>query len=388
MAVIPAHGHINPSLAVVKELVARGHRVTYLSGSAVAEVVATTGAEFFSYDSVIQTTENPEGSDPFELMDVYLDDGMAMLERLREIYEDDRPDLFLYDIAGYAARILADSWGIPTLQLSPTFVVSKGQEEQMRAGHEAVRQDPRGAAHLDRFDKWLSDNGASYDPIGLMNEPDRSVVLISSVLQPLAELVDKDRYTFVGPCFGDRSHQGDWQRADRTRKLLYISLGTWVELPEGFARACLDAFRYQPDWNVVLQAGSRAEEFLAGDVPDNVEIRSWSPQFRLLAEADAFVTHGGPASVQEGIYHGVPMVAVPQANDQFTIADRLVELGVGRRLDTADVTAEALRAAVLGLLDDPGVAERLESASARMRSEGGTEKAVALIEKRLAERTP
>ena len=42
---IAAHGHVNPSLEVIRELVARGHRVTYAIPPAFAEKVAETGAE-------------------------------------------------------------------------------------------------------------------------------------------------------------------------------------------------------------------------------------------------------------------------------------------------------------------------------------------------------
>jgi macrolide glycosyltransferase len=37
---IAAHGHVNPSLEVIRELVARGHRVTYAVPPLFAEKVA------------------------------------------------------------------------------------------------------------------------------------------------------------------------------------------------------------------------------------------------------------------------------------------------------------------------------------------------------------
>ena len=45
MFCIAAHGHVNPSLEVVRELVARGHRVTYAIPHAFAELVARPGRE-------------------------------------------------------------------------------------------------------------------------------------------------------------------------------------------------------------------------------------------------------------------------------------------------------------------------------------------------------
>jgi UDP-N-acetylglucosamine:LPS N-acetylglucosamine transferase len=72
-----------------------------------------------------------------------------------------------------------------------------------------------------------------------------------------------------------------------------------------------------------------------------------------------FVTHAGMGGCSEGLWHGVPMVAVPQTVDQFANADRLVELGVARRLD-ADATPDELRAAVVTLESAPEVVARLQ----------------------------
>ena len=47
---IPAHGHTNPTLAVVKELVSRGHQVVYYSYKDFREKIEEAGAKFVSCD--------------------------------------------------------------------------------------------------------------------------------------------------------------------------------------------------------------------------------------------------------------------------------------------------------------------------------------------------
>jgi hypothetical protein len=69
-----------------------------------------------------------------------------MLPQLRGAFEEDRPDLFLYDIAGGPARILAMQWGIPASQLSPTYVAWEGYEEDMKEFTDGLKADPRGEA--------------------------------------------------------------------------------------------------------------------------------------------------------------------------------------------------------------------------------------------------
>lgn len=62
MVSIPAPGHVNPSLEVIRELVARGHRVTYANDPSMGDVIAATGAELKPYRSTLPKT-NIEGAD-------------------------------------------------------------------------------------------------------------------------------------------------------------------------------------------------------------------------------------------------------------------------------------------------------------------------------------
>ena len=48
---IPAHGHTNPTLAVVRELTARGHTVRYYTTEAFRAKVETAGAVFVPFDA-------------------------------------------------------------------------------------------------------------------------------------------------------------------------------------------------------------------------------------------------------------------------------------------------------------------------------------------------
>ena len=47
---IPAHGHTNPTLGVVRELIARGHEVWYYSYKIMQEKIESTGAKFVACD--------------------------------------------------------------------------------------------------------------------------------------------------------------------------------------------------------------------------------------------------------------------------------------------------------------------------------------------------
>lgn len=384
---IAAHGHVNPSLEVIRELVARGHRVTYAIPPAFADKVAETGAEPRPWHSTLpEPGVDPAawGSELLDHVELFLADAMQALPQLAAAYEGDVPDLVLHDITAYPARVLAHRWGVPAVSLSPNLVAWEGYEEEVAEPMWAEpKSTERGKAYYARFRAWLEENGIGLHPDDFAGRPDRSLVLIPRALQPHADRVDERVYTFVGACQGDRAAQGDWVRPADAEKVVLVSLGSTFTDRPGFYRECVRAFGGLPGWHLVLQIG-RLDPAELGDVPGNVEVRSWVPQLAVLRRADLFVTHAGAGGSQEGLATATPMIAVPQAVDQFGNADMVQALGVARRLDTEEATAETLRATALALVDDPDVARRLGEIRAAMAQEGGAGRAADLIEAELA----
>lgn len=381
---IAAHGHVNPSIEVIRELVARGHRVSYAIPESFAEKIAQTGAEPVIYTSGLPTRPEDWGSELIDQLEPFLRDAERVLPQLAEAFAGDEPDLVLHDITSYPARVLAHLWGVPAVSLSPNLVAWEGYEEEVAEPMFAeLRASERGQAYDARFRSWLTAHGITTAPDPFVGRPRRSIVLIPEALQPHADRVDRSVHTFVGACQGDRAEQGDWQRPEGAEKVLLVSLGSAFTREPAFYRACIEAFGDLPGWHVVLQIGSHVDPAELGPVPANVEVHPWVPQLAVLRKADAFITHAGAGGSQEGMATGTPMVAVPQATDQFGNADMLVSLGIARRVDKADADAATLRAAVLGLLADPEVPVRAERIREQMAKEGGTRQAADLIEAEL-----
>lgn len=386
---IAAHGHVNPNLDVIRELVARGHRVTYAIPGSFAEIVAASGAEPVIYRSTLPDAGDPEawGTEQIDYMELFFNDALQALPQLAEAYEGDAPDLVLYDSTSYPARVLAHRWGVPIVQLSPHMVAWQGSEDGAIAQHfEEVKRSERGRAYYERFAEWLTGNGITIEHDRFVGHPDRCLALIPRAMQPHADLVDENVYTFTGPCQGDRSEQGDWERPADAEKVLLVSLGSTFNKRPEFYRECIKAFGDLAGWHVVLQIGKQVEVAQLGDVPANFEVHHWIPQLAVLRRSDVFVTHAGMGGSQEGLACGVPMVAVPQAVDQFGNAAILEELGVGRHVPAESATAEVLREAVLSLAGDPGVAARCAELKAELAAEGGTPRAADLVEAELRSR--
>lgn len=382
MVGVSAVSHVLPSLEVIRQLVARGHRVTYANGPTVADRIEATGAELVPCGTVLPVADNNWPDDPIAAMTLFFDDAVQALPQLRAFYDEDPADLYLYDIGAYAARALAESQNRPLMQLSPTIVGWESYGEDVAA---KLWELPGADAYRAGFSRWLSECGATTTDVDVFcSRPANTLALIPRAMQPHGDDVDMDTVTFVGSCTGTRDGEQPWTRPADAERVLLVSLGSaYTDRPE-FYRQCLAAYGDLPGWHVVLQVGRHTDRRELGDIPSNVEVHSWVPQPAILEQADAFVTHAGMGGSSEGLFAGVPMIAVPQGVDQFMNADRLVELGVARRIDTEDATADALRTALIELVDDPAVADRSARLRAEARAEGGTMRAADLIEELLA----
>ena len=86
MAGVSAPSHIFPSLAVINELVGRGHDVTYVVGERHRALVEPTGATVVGTETIMPDADHPWPEDPGEAMQVFLDDAIATLPTIERLH--------------------------------------------------------------------------------------------------------------------------------------------------------------------------------------------------------------------------------------------------------------------------------------------------------------
>jgi len=371
MAGVTAPSHVYPGLPVIAELVARGHRVTYVVGERLRDLVAATGAEVLGLDSIMPDADEHWPEDTGAAMQIFLDDAVAALEPM--LKHIDRPDAVLYDIGGHAGRVAAHHWGVPAVQLSTAYVAWEGMEEELAEHTRQLKASPTGQRYYATLRSWLADNGMTIDPDDFLGKPDSCVVLIPRVLQPNRDKV-ADRYVFAGPC-PDPARRTGWQpEPGDDRPLVYLALGTsYTERPDIY-QACIEGL--SGDYRVVLATGKVDPESL-GPLPGGVTAARTQPQLDVLEHASVFITHAGMASAGESLWFGVPTVVLPQAVDQFLNASTLVEIGAGTKPEEP-LTADSLRAAVVTAL---GKAGRVAELRDEVRRAGGAKRAADAVER-------
>ncbi|AEG91854.1 glycosyltransferase [Ramlibacter tataouinensis] len=109
-------------------------------------------------------------------------------------------------------------------------------------------------------------------------------------------------------------------------------------------------------------------------------VTGFAPQQAALERADVVVTHAGLNTVMDALAAGTPMLALPVAFDQPGVAARVVHAGAGCKLLPLLASRSALRESLRQLLDDPGYAARARALGADVRAAGGVTRAADIVE--------
>ncbi|GAB3456910.1 glycosyltransferase [Streptomonospora sediminis] len=384
----PAFGHTLPMLPIIAELTRRGCRTTATTGAAFADRVRAAGAEAVAYTSFLSTSAPPDRLTPDDLAERtlrYLEEILAVSPTVEGACAAP-PDAVVYDTTIWApSRVLAAKWRIPAIQLIPTFASNEHFSVADRLAEVADPIDPDHPA-LAEFGVRLGEFAAGHGFCGdaaagaLSDGGELKIVAVPREFQVFGDSFGDD-HIFVGPCLEEPPEE--WEPPGDGRPVALVSLGTTVnERPELFRR-CAAALA-GAGWHVVMTVGARLDPADLGALPAGVDVRQWVPHGAVLRHASVFVCQGGMGSVQEALHHGVPLVVIPHHREQCANAERIEELGLGRVVPLAGVSAAAIRDAAGGVSADAGTRDRVARMRGRIRAAGGAVRAAAEIRARAA----
>jgi len=371
----PAHGHVNPTLALVAELVRRGEQVIYITTEEFRSKVEHVGAEYRSHPE-FPDVDRSIYENVFSLAELAMRLTLQFMPRLIDEVTREKPDYVLHDALAMAGKLISQRLGIPAVSMFPYFAVlpHKGTGSwrynlevlQMLFGK--FPSALRGLQHVWQLRRL---HGRKTGLVDIFTNVEQiNLVFTSRDFQPHGKSFD-DRFRFVGPQLAFRPQSSDFP-FDRLegKSVIYISLGTLFNEEPDFYVMCFEAFG-GVDHQVVMSVGTKTEIGSLGPIPANFIVRNQVPQLQILEQADLFVGHGGFNSVSEGLYYGVPLVAVPQGGDQVLTAFRLKQLGAGIYIHPNKVTPKRLREAALRALDDPSMRRNSETIGRSLRAAGG-----------------
>jgi MGT family glycosyltransferase len=370
----PFTGHVNPTVSLGGELLARGHAVTWTGHAEVLADVLPGGATFVPVADALPAPvldavdAQPAGGHRgvaalrFLWRDVLVPLARQMLPGVHAAVDAVDPDVVLVDQQALAGAAVAEVRARPWATVATTS---------------AELTDP--LAGMGKVDAWVRDlirqvlaeagldasRAAAVDP---RFSPHLVLALTTEALVGAGTRFP-GHYAFVGPVLTRRPDETPfaWEWLDRTRPLVFVSLGTlnWRVGARFFGIAA------EAVGDLDVQAVFVAPPDLVPHAPANVLVAPRVPQLPLLARASAVVSHGGHNTVCEALAHGLPLVVAPIRDDQPIVADQVVRAGAGVRVKFGRVTPALLRRAIDAVLAEPAYREGAATVRDSFAAAGG-----------------
>lgn len=377
---ISAHGHTNPTLEVVRELISQGHEVLYYSYNSLREKIEATGARFISCDEYdCEQKLSPKdatrvGKDIGFSTEILVNTTLALDDMVCKEMEKLQPDCIVADSMAIWGKAIALKLGIPFISSTTTFAFNQESSKIMKQSIGQLFNLIISMPKINRNLKKLQAKNYPFNNILDIIQNDNNtdtIVYTSTMFQPCADTFS-DKYSFVGPSIRPAESTFVKER----EKLIYISMGTVVNDLLKFYKNCINALK-DTEYQVVISIGNLVKPEELGTIPENISIHNFVDQIAVLQQADVFLSHCGMNSASESIYHGVPLVMYPQTAEQGAVATRISQLNAGVLL--AKNNPETILSAIREVLDSSVYRENALSISDSFKQSGGAKAAAAKI---------
>ncbi|AMM92978.1 glycosyltransferase [Peribacillus simplex] len=383
---IPAEGHVNPTLGVVKALIDRGDSVHYVTTEEFKERIEGLGANVYLHPNHLKGLTPQKVTSIHEFMQIQLKLSYDILAVVQELADSIPFDYVYHDTFG-AGLLVKDYLNIPSISSSSSFAIPQEQFLKMLESGRGLPLNP--SPEIEKENSTITERIQERFGVKvkhhfqfMMNTSDLNIIYTSREFQPGGEYMD-DSYVFIGPSITKRVQTHDFPLEElKDQKVLYISMGTILQGFESFFQTCVEAFR-NFEGKVIFSVGMATDLAKLQPLPENFIVRRYLPQLEVLNHTDVFITHGGMNSTSEALYYEVPLVVIPQTSDQPMIANRLEELQAGFRIDPHEVSIEKLQESVQEVLSNPAYRENAKKLSNSFKKAGGAKEALTAIDEYL-----
>ena len=403
-------GHLNPLISLSRELLSRGHRVTFFQDPQLETRVRRCGLEFYpirmgkpssrkhgEIDSQPSTRSGIAG----------LRDSVSRIVGDMEMSLRETPvaltqagiDALIIDEIVLSGPTLAEALHLPYFLVSTSVPHRFGwavppclSEEENTSSYFSRLQNAllqMSVCHVRGPVRWKLDRYRRQIGLGPIRRIQKVFPELAHITQ-LPECLDFARsilpttFHYAGPFIDVAARplvEFPWNRLDG-RPLIYASLGTrknsQLVIFRFIAEACQNL-----DLQLVISLGGRLDPEMLDGLPGRPLVVREAPQMELLKKAAVVITHGGVNTVLETLLEGKPMIVIPMAHDQPAVAARLAWLGVAKVLSAKRLSTKQIGLALLNLLSNPNYRDTARDLQARIRSARGLECAVEVIEEAL-----
>jgi len=405
-------GHLNPAIALGRELVRRGHRVTLISLLDAEPAVVAGGLDFhplgqaeFPAGCLAEQTAILGRLSGRQALKFTLDQlalsARVVYRELPQVALRSGVDGLIVDQIQAAGGTVAEHLKLPFVTICsalathyepavPPFATSWPYQDRWwarlrnRAGWTVIDKLLQPVARLDHQQRqdWglipYRSADESYSKLAQISQQPPGFDFPRQHLPP--------HFHYVGP-LSDAAARPDVDFPyDRLtgQPLIYASLGTLQNQMHGVFRAMIQACEGLPA-QLVLSLGRTGSE-VRKQLPAGALVVDYAPQMQLLERAALCITHGGLNTTLEALRCGVPLVAIPIANDQPGVATRIAHVGVGEMVPLRQLTAARLRRAVHRVLQQASYRQHAQAFQRAIAAHPGPPRAADIVEQALASR--
>ena len=358
----PATGHINPLLAITRILLAEGHEITFLTGSAFRDRIENSGAKFVSLQGradfdgrdflavAPELKDIPPGLEWFRVAieRIFIDSLPAQHQGLLQALEECQADVIVGDdmFFGVLPMLLGSQSKRPPVVLCGTSFLHLGREDGAPnfLGLPPATTDEQRHQYVDiarEYDEAVDQPSllSLNEVLNALGVGPVSVPLFHSVVEladaymqlsvPRFEFPRQIPHSvhFVGtpPIIPGQAQLPPWaHELDGSRKVVLVTQGTVANHNFGLLIApTLAALANEPDVLVVATTGGRPVDAIPGAVPSNARVASFLPFEWLLPRVDVLVTNGGYGSVNQAMSFGIPLVTAGMTEDKADVNARV-----------------------------------------------------------------
>jgi MGT family glycosyltransferase len=402
-------GHLNPMTTLGRELKRRGHHVTVIArpdGRGKAESAglcfAEIGAQDFPQGAIRATSAKLGQLSGMEAIhftaELLRREAATILRDAPEVIGREQIDALVVDQVAQAGGTVGDQLGLPHVTVCDAMAMNHdpdlppgvlpwpflpGPTGRLRNtfGNALLRWLERPVVH--EIARHRERHGLPRLRGGAFASSGLAQIAQQPAFFDFPRRALPDCFHYTGPWHDEGSADEiafPWERLDG-RPLIYASMGTLQNRVElifsTIAAACAGL-----DAQLVISLGSRDQdaEALAEKFAGAPIVVPFAPQLALLQRAALSITHAGLNTALESLSHGLPMVAIPIANDQPGVASRLEWLGVAEVVQPRRLSAGRLRAAVQKVLGEPRYRENAHRRGEEIRKVNGVSWAADLVE--------
>lgn len=417
---LPLLGHTNQMIALAEELVSRGYKVSFVISEKAQEWVKKTGADLIPWS--LQLEKNAESNNNHNsmwekvskepsnwrgekiMLERVINKYTPMYETLEPIFKKYKPDIIVVDRAVIPAMDLAWQMNLPCIiqsrflgnfaktnanlpDFGTSFSIKMNRLEKFINKFRPLFLLPKFLPIIKKLNQIRSQCCDSQNLPAIYT---KHLILVGTVFgieipRPIPPLVK-----MVGPIFPKAIEPltpslKEWlEVGEEGTVAIYIAFGTLATLEKWQAKALVEGLtnaKYRVLWSI-----PKSQQHILPKLPNSFRIESFVPQQAVLSHpaVRVFISHCGMNSINEALSFGKPILGLPFFGDQFYNAARIIDLGVGLKLNKENFQSSEVSDKVDSLLNNQSYTDKANKMSEIIKTTGGRELAADIIETTLA----